>query len=91
VLARRNEPDEAARLGQDALQLLLPTDSAVMKVEALADLGEVFRELGEPTGSWAVNEAIKLAELKGNVAAATQLRNALSRMQSAADSERTVA
>jgi ATP/maltotriose-dependent transcriptional regulator MalT len=82
VLARRNEPADAARLGQDALQLLLPTDSAVMKVEALSDLSEVFQDLGEPTASWALNEAIKLAELKGNIAAAAQLRVALGRLPS---------
>jgi class 3 adenylate cyclase/tetratricopeptide (TPR) repeat protein len=89
VLARRQESEDAARLGQDALQLLLPTDSAVMKVEALADLGEVFEDLGDPSGSWALEEAIKLAELKGNVAAATQLRLALGRLPSAAGPERT--
>jgi hypothetical protein len=60
-----------------------------MKVEALADLGEVFEDLGDPTASWALNEAIKLAELKGNVAAAAQVRLALGRLQSAAGPERT--
>jgi predicted ATPase/class 3 adenylate cyclase len=89
VLARRKESADAARLGQDALELLLPTDSAVMKVEALADLSEVFQELGDPSGSWALNEAIKLAELKGNIAAAAQLRLALGRLPSAAGPERT--
>jgi ATP/maltotriose-dependent transcriptional regulator MalT len=89
VLARRQESEDAARLGQDALQLLLPTDSAVMKVEALADLGEVFEDLGDPSGSWALEEAIKLAELKGNIAAAAQLRLALGRLPSAAGPERT--
>jgi len=89
VLARRQESEDAARLGQEALQLLLPTDSAVMKVEALADLGEVFENFGDHSGSWAFEEAIKLAELKGNIAAAAHLRLALGRLPSAAGPERT--
>ena len=60
-----------------------------MKVEALADLGEVFEDLGDPSGLWALEEAIKLAELKGNIAAAAHLRLALGRLPSAAGPERT--
>jgi ATP/maltotriose-dependent transcriptional regulator MalT len=89
VLARRDESPAAVLLGQDALQLLLPTDSAVMKVEALADLSEVFGEIGEPTASWALHEAITLAELKGNSAAAAQLRLALDRLPSSGLSRAT--
>jgi predicted ATPase/class 3 adenylate cyclase len=104
VLARAQAPAEAARLGRDALQLLLPTDATVMKVEALADLAEVFHtfaeedladlaevfhDFAEPTASWALNEAVKLAELKGNVAAANQLRDALDRLGVPAGPERT--
>jgi predicted ATPase/class 3 adenylate cyclase len=79
IYADRGRLDEAARLSQEALQLLLPTDSAVMKVETLAGLGEVFGLLGEPTAAWALNEAITLSEAKGNVAAVAALRRSLGR------------
>jgi class 3 adenylate cyclase/tetratricopeptide (TPR) repeat protein len=79
VYADRGRLDEAAKLSQEALQLLLPTDSAVMKVETLAGLGEVFGLLGEPTAAWALNEAITLSEAKGNVAAVAALRRSLGR------------
>jgi len=67
---------EAEPLAQEALQLLLDTDSAVMKVEALADLAEVFTLAGDPDAEWALAEARALAERKGNVAGIASL-NAL--------------
>jgi class 3 adenylate cyclase/tetratricopeptide (TPR) repeat protein len=89
VLSRTGAHDEAAELGSEVLQLLLPTDSAVMKVEALGDLGEVFQDHTEPAFTWVLTEAIKLAELKGNVAAAAQLRAALGRLGVPAGPEQT--
>ena len=81
VFARTERWDEAALLAQEALQLVLPTDFAVMKVETLAGLGEVFRMMGEPTATWALNEATVLAELKGNVAAAAEINRSLGRLE----------
>ena len=40
-----------------------------MKVEALADLAEVFGRTGHEGTAWALAEARKLAALKGNTAA----------------------
>jgi len=45
----------------------------VMKVEALADLAEVFGLSGHDGVAWALAEARQLAELKGNAAAALAL------------------
>ena len=89
VLTRADARDEAAELGSEVLQLLLPTDSAVMKVEALGDLGEVFHDRTEPTSTWVLTEAIKLAELKGNLCAVAQLRDVLGRLGIPAGPERT--
>jgi predicted ATPase/class 3 adenylate cyclase len=79
IFIDRGRLEEAARLSQEALQLLLPTDSAVMKVETLAGLGEVFELLGEPTAAWAINEALTLSEAKGNAAAVAVLRRSQGR------------
>jgi class 3 adenylate cyclase/tetratricopeptide (TPR) repeat protein len=77
----RTDRLEAAALAQAALQLLLPTDSAVMKVEALLDLGDVFLHIGDDGASWAVQEALRLAERKGNVVAAARARELLGRLE----------
>ena len=81
ILARREQFEDAAPLAQEALQLVLPTDFDVMKVEALAGLSEVFHLVGEPNASWALNEAISIAERKGNVAGAAAMRRALGRLE----------
>src|SRR4029079_19372945 len=72
-LARAAKLDEALRLAQDALQLLLDTDSAVMQVEALAELAEVLTLAGDSGAEWALAEARRLAGVKGNVPAASAL------------------
>ncbi|MFN2628746.1 MAG: adenylate/guanylate cyclase domain-containing protein [Gaiellaceae bacterium] len=79
--ARYGRFDEAKMLVQDALQMVLATDSSVMKVEALVDLGEVLRELGDDTAAWAFREALQLAERKGNLVAAAEARTQLGRLQ----------
>jgi class 3 adenylate cyclase/tetratricopeptide (TPR) repeat protein len=81
VLVRRGRLDEAAALSQAALQLLLPTDSAVMKVEALMELGDVFGHLGDDQASWAVREALQFAERKGDVVAAAKAQELLGRLE----------
>jgi class 3 adenylate cyclase/tetratricopeptide (TPR) repeat protein len=80
VFAHSNKHEEARLLGSEVLELLLPTDSAVMKVEALGDLGEVFYDPDEPASAWVLTEAVKLAELKGNSVATAQLRAVQARL-----------
>ncbi len=82
ILVRRGRLDEAATLAQAALQLLLPSDSAVMKVEALMELGEVFAHIDDEQASWAVREALQFAERKGDVVAAAKARELLGRLES---------
>ena len=81
VLARKHRFDEAATLAQDALQLMRTTDSPVMKIEALIDLGEVFAQMGDDKAAWAFLEAIQLAEQKGNVVSAAQAQELLGRLE----------
>ena len=82
VLANRDQFEEAKPLAQEALQLLLDIDSAVMKVEALADLAEVFGRTGHEGAAWALAEARKLAALKGNTAAIAALGRLAGRLDS---------
>jgi class 3 adenylate cyclase/tetratricopeptide (TPR) repeat protein len=79
-LARAAKVDEALRLAQDALQLLLDTDSAVMQIEALAELAEVLTLAGDSGAEWALAEARRLAEVKGNVPAANALEELAGRL-----------
>jgi ATP/maltotriose-dependent transcriptional regulator MalT len=80
ILARKRKPDGAERLAQEALQLLLDTDSAVMKVEALAELAEVYALLGGDA-RWALEEARALADRKGNLAAVAELDDLAGRLE----------
>jgi class 3 adenylate cyclase/tetratricopeptide (TPR) repeat protein len=80
-LAHQERVDEALLLAQEALQLLLDTDSAVMKVEALAELAEVLQVARDPGATWALNEARTLAALKGNVAASAALDRLAGRLE----------
>ncbi len=81
-LAHQQRVDEALPLAQNALQLLLDTDSAVMKVEALAELAEVLYLAGDPGACWALGEARRLAELKGNRAALAAIAQLAGRLES---------
>ena len=80
-LARDGKVEEALRLAQEALQLLLDTDSAVMKVEALAELAEVLTLAGDSGAEWALAEARRLAESKGNTAAAAAIEELAGRLE----------
>ena len=84
VRAREGRLDEAARLAQDALRLLLPTDSVVMTIDTLRELGDVFSEIGDPSASWAYREALALAERKGDAVAAADARELLRGIEPAA-------
>jgi len=80
-LARSGKLDEALRPAQDALQLLLDTDSAVMQVEALAELAEVLTLAGDSGAAWALGEARRLAEAKENIPAAAALDELAGRLE----------
>ncbi len=80
VLARQRRHDAAERLAQEAVQLLLDTDSAVMKVETLAELAEVYGLVGDSGAQWALDEARALATRKGNVAAVAALDDLTGRL-----------
>jgi ATP/maltotriose-dependent transcriptional regulator MalT len=84
VRAREGKLDEAARLAQDALQLLLPTDSVVMTIDTLRELGDVFSEIGDPSAAWAYREALAIAERKGDTVAAADAREAIRRIEAVA-------
>jgi tetratricopeptide (TPR) repeat protein len=74
VLARRGEFEEAERLAREATARAASTDYLDLRARAAADLAEVLRLAGRPDESAAaVQEAIRLHEEKGNVAAAAQL------------------
>jgi len=72
---------KALRPAQDALQLLLDTDSAVMQVEALAELAEVLTLAGDSGAAWALGEARRLAEAKENISAAAALDELAGRLE----------
>ena len=75
LLARRGDLAEAERLVRDAVARAENTDFLDLRARATADLGEILRLAGRSADSAAaVEEAIRLYELKGNVAAATTLR-----------------
>jgi len=74
VLARRGEFEEAERLGREATAIASDTDLLDLRAEAFADLAEVLRLAGRPEESAAaIQEAIRLYERKGNIAAVALL------------------
>ncbi|HEU0304657.1 MAG TPA: hypothetical protein VFR32_08750, partial [Gaiellaceae bacterium] len=62
---------------------LLATDAELNKLEALLDLGEVLKLVGDPF-DWPLQEALRLAERKGNAVAAERARELLGSTASAA-------
>ena len=82
VLARRGDLEEAERLARDAAVIAARTDYLDLRAQAAADLAEVLRLAGQPRESEsALEEAIRLHEDKGNVAAAGRLRGLLADSQ----------
>ena len=78
LLARAGELDEAVRLGSQAVALAERTDYLDVHAQAIADLAEVLRLADRPEESGAaLEQAIRLYEQKGNVAAARRLRGLL--------------
>jgi predicted ATPase/class 3 adenylate cyclase len=81
ILASQGRFEAAAPLAQDAVQLLLDTDSTVMKAEALGDLAEVYALASDTDADWALQEARTLAERKGNVAGAAAVATLAGRLE----------
>jgi tetratricopeptide (TPR) repeat protein len=74
LLARAGNIQEAERLAREATEIAAGTDFLGVRAEALADLAEVLSLAGRPEESAAaVQEATRLYEQKGNVAAAARL------------------
>jgi class 3 adenylate cyclase/tetratricopeptide (TPR) repeat protein len=74
LLARRGEVEEAERLAREATSIAARTDLLDPHAHAFADLATVLRLAGRPEESAAaLQEAIRLYEEKGNIAAAAAL------------------
>ena len=74
LLARRGDFVEAERLGREATAIASGTDFLDLHAHAVADLAEVLRLAGKPEESAAaVQEATRLYERKGNIAAVALL------------------
>jgi class 3 adenylate cyclase/tetratricopeptide (TPR) repeat protein len=77
VLARRGDVEAAERLAREATARAARTDYLDLRAQAIADLAEVLRLAGRAEESAAaVQEAIRLYEQKGNIAAAARLAGA---------------
>jgi tetratricopeptide (TPR) repeat protein len=74
VMARGGEFEEAERLAREAVAIASGTDFLDGHADALASLGEVLRLAGRAEESTAaLQEALRLYEQKGNIAAAARL------------------
>jgi hypothetical protein len=75
---RKGDLSEAERLARSAVAIASAVEYLDAHARAVADLGEVLRLAGRPgEAAAALEEAIGLYEAKGNVAAATSLRDRL--------------
>ena len=75
VLARRGEAERAEELAREAIGFVESSDFLPAHSEALMDLAEVLRLLGRPREAGAaLDEAVRLHELKGNVVSAARAR-----------------
>ena len=75
VLALKGNCDAALILLGEAVELLKPTDAVLVQAETLVDLGEVLRRAGRgQEADEAIEDAIALFEVKGNLVAAEALR-----------------
>jgi class 3 adenylate cyclase/tetratricopeptide (TPR) repeat protein len=82
ALARLGRFEEAERLAREAVAILADKDYVNAHADAVADLGEVLLHAGRVTdAATAMREALRLYELKGNVASANVLRGRLAETQ----------
>jgi tetratricopeptide (TPR) repeat protein len=80
LLARRGDVEEAERLAREATAFAERLDLLDDRAQAFADLAEVLRLAGRPEESaGAFDEAIRLFEQKGNIAAVRTLRTLLAK------------
>ena len=78
VIARRGDLETAERLAREAVAMAESSDFVTAHAEARMDLAEVLRLAGrDDDAAHAVEEAISLYELKGNVLAAERARSLL--------------
>jgi class 3 adenylate cyclase/tetratricopeptide (TPR) repeat protein len=86
VRARRDDRDEAVRLGREGVALAAGTDFLNLRGDALLGLGEVFVELSRAGEAVELlEEAAALYDAKGNLAARAHVRRAVEATQSIAD------
>jgi tetratricopeptide (TPR) repeat protein len=79
LLARRGDVEAAEQLSREATASAARTDFLDLRAHAVADLGEVLRLAGRwEESAAAVQEAIRLYEQKGNIAAAAALASTAS-------------
>jgi ATP/maltotriose-dependent transcriptional regulator MalT len=65
ILARRGDTGESVRLAREAVALFGKTDDVLARSEALVDLAEVLRSVGEEGGALvALEEALELCQRK---------------------------
>jgi class 3 adenylate cyclase/tetratricopeptide (TPR) repeat protein len=75
VLAEHGESGRAERLARESVERSLETDCVNMQADALVDLAETLRLLDRPSEAvGALEEALRLYELKGNVVSADSIR-----------------
>jgi DNA-binding SARP family transcriptional activator/class 3 adenylate cyclase len=78
AVARQGEPAEAERLAKEAVALAGHTDALSQRGNVLLALGEVLRVCDRAAeAAAAIEDAIRLFEAKGNVAASAQARSLL--------------
>jgi class 3 adenylate cyclase/tetratricopeptide (TPR) repeat protein len=78
ALAADGDPDRAARLAREAVELSEPTDMLNLRADALLDLADTATRLGRPEeAAAAAARALPLYERKGNQVAAAAVRSRL--------------
>jgi class 3 adenylate cyclase/tetratricopeptide (TPR) repeat protein len=80
ILARRDESEDAERLGREAVAIAEATDFLFLHAFALASLGEALLLVGRPEEAERVlTDALKVCERKGYVVGARKARELLER------------
>jgi class 3 adenylate cyclase/tetratricopeptide (TPR) repeat protein len=83
ILARQGRADEAEALAREAVELVAQTDFLTYHGDALLDLAEVMRLRGQPEQeAAAMQTALELYELKGNIISAERVRSRLEQVSS---------
>jgi tetratricopeptide (TPR) repeat protein len=78
VLAHQGDLEQALRLAREALDRNVSTDSAHLRWHTLMSAAEVLRLAGRPgEAATALDEAVRVAEHKGNLVGARRAREAL--------------